>query len=157
MPEIIFKDTLTIAGVRGDGARTAALWEAFERLELESPHPAKADGGGYELRTYTRDSACECLVGIAVRGAAEGCTMCAAYETAALPAGDYASFDLYPAKGYTSENTAIDAWLRDNGEWEQVTANGRAFILEYYGPRFRGPADPGSVVELWVPVKRRGV
>lgn len=42
-----------------------------------------------------------------------------------LPASHYASFDVYPARGYGSENSAMDEWLANNDKgWSQRLLGG---------------------------------
>ena len=40
-PKIIKKDIITIAGISGDGYKTAEVWEAFEKLNKERPLVSK--------------------------------------------------------------------------------------------------------------------
>jgi len=71
-----------------------------------------------------------------------------------LPASEYASFDVYVANGYESENTAMDEWLATNqqGYSERLLDNAH-YCVEYYDERFNGN-EAGSIVEIWVPIKK---
>jgi len=150
-PKIIKRSTMVIAGVSGDGNKTGEVWEKFMRLAGETPPANKISENGYEIRVYDGDS-CDVHVGYEVKGEAVGC----GYEAIKLPASEYASFDVYVANGYESENSAMDEWLRTNekGYAERLYDEaGKRYCVEYYDERFRGD-EAGSIVEIWVPVKK---
>ena len=93
---------------------------------------------------------CVVHVGYAIDGdkAAPG------YETFALPASMYASFDVYVQRGYDSENSAMDEWLRTNKDgYAERLLGDRHYCVEYYDERFNGE-EAGSIVEIWVPVEK---
>ena len=72
-----------------------------------------------------------------------------------LHASHYASFDVYPARGYGSENSAMDEWLANNDKgWSQRLLGGNPYVVEFYDERYTGNDDAGSIVEIWVPVKK---
>ncbi len=108
-PKIIKRDKLTIAGVNGDGNRTWEVWNEFEKLSSEKPLMNKLSSNAYEIRLYEGDKS-TVHVGYAVSdGQIDSC-----YTLYSLPASKYASFDVYVAKGYESENSAMDEWLKTN-------------------------------------------
>ena len=146
MPKLIEKGTLRIAGVTGDGSRTMEAWKEYERIA--DGIPGKLDGNGYEARIYD-GSACEVHVGCAVTSASP----VAGASIRTLPAGEYASFDVYVEFGYESGNRAMDEWIRTNGIYRERLLDGKNFVVEYYDERFKGN-ESGSIVEIWVPVER---
>ena len=148
-PKIIRKGELIIAGVSGNGAQTAELWQEYMRLEREAPLTNKKEDGGYELRLYDDEENCECWIGQNVGfEVTDG-----GYSSIKLADVLYAVFEIYPAKGYDSQNRAIDKWLVDNkNRYEHLKKDGKHYVIEYYDERFRGNEDPDSVVEIWIPV-----
>jgi len=149
-PKIIKREALLIAGVRGDGAKTGEVWQSFMALSEEKPLANKRSDNGYEVRLY-EGGKCEVHVGLAV---ADG-NADPAYSLMRLPASKYASFDVYVASGYDSENSAMDEWLADNDEGYAERLLGEAhYCVEYYDERFNG-SEAGSIVEIWVPVEKK--
>ena len=149
-PKIMRRGALTIAGVSGDGNRTGEAWQAFEKLSREKPLESKLSGNGYEIRLYDGER-CTVHVGFAVSGA-----LCdEPYELCALPASEYAAFDVYVANGYESENSAMDEWLRTNGQgFSERLLRDAHYCVEYYDERFNG-SDVGSIVEIWIPIEKK--
>ena len=148
-PKIIRKGELIVAGVSGDGSQTAELWQEYMKLEREAPLTNKKEDGGYELRIYDDAQNCECWIGQNVKSEVNG----GGYSSIKLSDVLYAVFEIYPAKGYDSQNAAINKWLADNkNKYEHLKKDGRHYIIEYYDERFKGNEDPDSVVEMWVPV-----
>ena len=146
-PRIIRRGELRLAAVSGDGALTGDVWKRFMDLIAQREPEGKQSDSGYEVRTY-EDAACTVHVGFLVSGAVS-----APYEECALPASHYAAFDVYVARGYDSENTAMDEWLRSNAEgWRQRTVGGKNVCVEYYDERFHG-GEEDSIVEIWVPIE----
>ena len=149
-PKIIKHDALTIAGVSGDGGRAGEAWQAFEKLSGEKPLANKLSGNGYEIRMYEGDK-CTVHVGLAVSGAP--CDD--AYELFTLPASEYAAFDVYVSRGYESENSAMDEWLRTNGQgYAERLLGDTHYCVEYYDERFNG-SEAGSIVEIWIPIEKK--
>ena len=148
-PKIIKRGALTIAGVAGEGDKTGEVWERFMQLSGEREPANKLSDNGYEIRLYDGEVSA-IHVGYAVSGkdAVEG------YALYTLPASEYASFDVYVANGYDSENNAMGEWLMTNGQGYSERTLGEAhYCVEYYDERFRGD-EAGSIVEIWVPVKK---
>ena len=149
-PKIIRRDALAIAGVSGDGNRTGEAWQALMRLNGEKPPAGKLSENGYEIRLYD-GGACTVHVGFAVNGAPGN----GAYELCALPASEYASFDVYVSRGYESENSAMTEWLRANEQgYTERLLGGAHYCVEYYDERFNG-SEAGSIVEIWIPIEKR--
>ena len=66
-----------------------------------------------------------------------------------------ASFEVYVANGYDSENNAMNEWLLTNAEgYSQRLLNGAYYCVEYYDERFNED-ETGSIVEIWVPVEKK--
>ena len=64
-----------------------------------------------------------------------------------LPASHYASFDVYPARGYGSEKSAMDEWLANNDKGSsQRLLGGNPYMVEFYDERYKGNDDAGSIV-----------
>ncbi|MGI5900292.1 MAG: AraC family transcriptional regulator [Christensenellales bacterium] len=149
-PNIIKRDSLVIAGVSGDGSDTRAVWNAFEKLAQEKPLARKLSGNGYEIRVY-HGSNCTVHVGLAVPDD----RVDDAYTIFSLPAGRYASFDVFVSNGYESENNAMDEWLQTNekGYCERLLGDAH-YCVEYYDERFKG-SEAGSIVEIWIPIEKK--
>ncbi|MDR0293712.1 MAG: AraC family transcriptional regulator [Oscillospiraceae bacterium] len=150
-PKIIKRDALTIAGISGDGGKTGEIWEAFMKLRGENPVANTLSGASYEIRLYD-GGACTVHVGLSVSGApAPG----GPYTLYTLPASEYASFDVYVANGYDSENSAMDEWLKTNRQGYSERLLGDVhYCVEYYDERFHG-SETGSIVEIWVPIEKK--
>jgi AraC-like DNA-binding protein/predicted transcriptional regulator YdeE len=149
-PTIINKEALLIAGVSGDGNRTGDVWSAFEKLSQDKPLKNKLSDNGYEIRLYEGDT-CTVYVGLAV----SNMDVDGAYTVFQLPAAKYASFDVYVANGYTSENSAMNEWLQTNSEGlSEKLLNGSHYCVEYYDERFSGNSSD-SIVEIWIPVEKK--
>lgn len=146
-PKIIKRDRLIIAGVSGDGDKTGAVWEAFERLINDKPLANKLSDNGYEIRLYDGSSS-TVHVGNAVTDSSSD----ESYLLQSLPASEYASFDVYVANGYESENNAMNEWLETNkqGYSERLLGNAH-YCVEYYDERFKGN-EADSIVEIWIPI-----
>jgi len=149
-PRIIKREALTIAGVSGEGHKTGEVWEAFMKLNSEHPLDNKLSDNGYEIRIYKNDS-CTVHVGYAISDT-PGANR---YTLYSLPASQYASFDVYVASGYESENSAMDEWLATNqqGYTERLLGDAH-YCVEYYDERFNG-SETGSIVEIWVPIEKK--
>ena len=148
-PSIIKRNALTIAGVSGDGNQTGAVWESFMKLSGERPLVNRLSDSGYEIRLYNGDS-CEVHVGYAVPRSFDD----EAYTTRTLPASAYASFDVFVANGYDSENNAMVEWLEGNREYDERLLGSSHYCVEYYDERFHGD-ETDSIVEIWVPIQKR--
>jgi AraC-like DNA-binding protein/predicted transcriptional regulator YdeE len=149
-PKIIKQDKLMIACISGDGDETGAAWDAFMSLNKNKPLENKLSDNGYEVRVHDGDI-CTVYVGLAVSSD----KVDAEYEIFKLPASAYASFDVYVANGYDSENKAMNEWLQTNEEkYTERLLNGKHYCVEYYDERFKG-SEAGSIVEIWVPIEKR--
>jgi len=148
-PKIIKKGKLTIAGVSGDGDKTGEVWEKFMQLNSEKPVANKISENGYEIRLYDGD-----ISTVHVGYAVPDNSIIEPYEIFELPASEYASFDVYVANGYDSENNAMDEWLASNGQgYVERQLGDTHYCVEYYDERFNGE-EAGSIVEIWVPIKK---
>lgn len=148
-PRIIKRPALRIAGVSGDGDKTGEVWQAFEAIADRTA--GRLSDSGYEVRLH-HEGKQTVHVGYAVDGTApqgEGLTVLT------LPASQYASFDVYVAEGYGSENEAMMTWLMENDQgFDQGFLDGDPFVVEYYDERFHGE-ESGSIVEIWMPVVKK--
>jgi AraC-type DNA-binding domain-containing proteins len=149
-PKIIKRNKLIIAGVTGDGHKTGEVWERFMELVKAVEMPNKLSDNGYEIRIYD-ETKCTVHVGYAVSDAGIDKRLTAL----TLPASHYAAFDVYPAKGYESENSAMDEWLETNEKgYSQRLLNGKSYAVEFYDERFNGN-EADSIVEIWVPIEKK--
>lgn len=150
-PNLIKREAMLIAGTCGDGDKTWEVWNDFEKLSAEKPLGHVLSQNGYEIRTFdgTRQRV---HVGYPVSAGEQD----PAYQTFALPASEYASFDVYVANGYDSENSAMNQWLETNPEGyrEKLLKEDCHYVVEYYDQRFQGE-ESGSIVEIWVPIEIR--
>lgn len=148
-PNIIKKGKILVAGTSGEGHKTGEVWQNFEKLDREKPLSNKVSDNGYEIRLY-KDDKSTVHVGVEVADM----TTDEGYEVFEVPASEYASFDVYVAKGYDSENKAMDEWLENNdkGYKERRLEDGH-YVVEFYDERFNGNAED-SIVEIWVPIEK---
>jgi len=148
-PKIIEKDEIIIAGVCGDGNKTAELWEEFTRRDKKNGVKNKESDYGYEVRIYS-DNHCECHVGASVSDV-EGNEE---FDLLRLPPSEYAVFEVFVAEGYDSQNEAMDKWLEENPQgYVQAKYDEDPYVVEYYDERFKED-EPDSIVEMWVPVTK---
>ena len=149
-PNIIKRKTLIIAGVSGDGNKTGEVWQALEKLKKEKPLSNKLSENGYEIRLFCGDKY-TVHVGYAVSDA----QVDSDYETLTLPGTEYASFDVYVANGYESENNAMDEWLKTNTQgYTEKLLDKTNYCVEYYDERFNGN-ESDSIVEIWIPIENK--
>jgi len=146
-PRIIKKGKLLIAGVSGKANKTAEVWQEFMKLSKEKPLDNLLSEDGYEIRVYEGKGTV--FAGSPVKDTAVD----SSYSLFELPASKYASFDVYVANGYTSENKAMEQWLETNQHhYSERLLNGKySYCVEYYDERFNGE-EAGSIVEIWIPV-----
>jgi len=151
-PEIISRDRLVIMGLTGEGSKTGEVWEEFEKRYGKEPFP-KADACWYEIRFYDTPRAKDVHVGAATEGAGD----IGEFTAVALPASQYAVFDVYVAQGYDSGNAQMEQWLADHaGQYRQGWLDGAGYVVECYNEKFKGGGQPDSIVEIWVPVAKEG-
>lgn len=148
-PNIIQRKELLVAGVSGDGFQTGEVWDRFEKLHAEKPLKNRISESGHEVRLY-EDGKSTVHVGYLV----EDDAVDPAYTVLRMPATQYASFEVYVANGYDSENSAMNEWLSTNSEGFGERLLGEAhYVVEYYDERFNG-SESGSIVEIWVPIEK---
>jgi len=148
-PKIIKKEKLLIAGNSGDGSKTAEIWQSFIELDKEKPLPNKKSDNGYEIRTFENYES-KVFVGVEVKDK----IVPDEYELTELPASTYASFEVYVAKGYDSENNAMDEWLKTNEQgYNQKLLAGNPYVVEFYDERFEGESED-SIVEILIPIEK---
>lgn len=147
-PKIIERGELLIAGVSGDGSRTADLWQEYSELEKKVGVKNKASKGGYEVRIYHPDGRCLCHVGVCVTDE----EVDSAFTLLRLPPSNYAVFDVYVSQCYDSRNRDMDRWIDENRDrYGERRLDGGHYVVEYYGERFKGHSED-SIVEIWVPI-----
>ena len=148
-PKIIKCDALIIAGVSGDGSKTSEVWQQFMKLVEEKPLLNKMSDNGYEIRLYANNSS-TVHVGYLVSST----NVDEIYATLTIPKSEYASFDVYVANGYESENSAMIEWLQNNQQgYSERMLNDAHYCIEYYDERFKGD-ESHSIVEIWIPIEK---
>lgn len=151
-PRIIKKDKLYITGLSGDGTQTGEVWNVFDSQYNKKPFP-KADENGYEIRYYKGEKPVANGKDIHVGFNAETADSINGYTTVAIPAAEYAVFEVCVAKGYDSGNAEMDEWLAAHStEYKQLMLDGVLFIVECYNEKFKGGDKPDSIVEMWIPI-----
>ena len=149
-PKIIKRDEIIIACTYGDGSETGAVWETFMKLSQDKPLKNKISDNGYEIRLYNGEK-CTVYVGYAVSDE----QVDSEYMIFKIPDSTYASFDVYVANGYDSENKAMDEWLNSNNEgYSEKLLDICHYCVEFYDERFKGN-EAGSIVEIWVPIEKK--
>ena len=151
-PAIIRRDLLRITGLSGDGRHTGDLWHRFDKAWNDHPW-SRVDECGYEIRFYCKNrpvpAGRDVHVGFASRDAGAAPEM----ETVALPASEYAVFEVRVAEGYDSQNKAMDDWLAANPQgYRARLLDGVGYVVECYGDKFKDGSQPDSRVDIWVPV-----
>ncbi|NLM11249.1 MAG: GyrI-like domain-containing protein [Clostridiaceae bacterium] len=147
-PKIIKKGELLIAGVTGDGSKIRELWQKFIELCEKTGVKNKLSDNGYEIRIYNENQ-CRCHVGVRVSDSESD----SHFTVLKLPASTYAAFEVYVARGYDSENEAMDEWLEANRDkYKQRRIDGSPYVIEYYDERFDGDSED-SIVEIWIPIE----
>ncbi len=148
-PRMIKQGELLIAGVTGDGSQTGELWQRFMELDKKIGLKNKVSDNGYEVRIYNGDE-CKCHVGVCVSDN----NVDSAFTLLRLPASAYAAFEVYVARGYDSQNDAMDEWLEANKErHRQRTIDVSPYVVEFYDQRFHGDSED-SIVEIWIPIEK---
>jgi AraC-like DNA-binding protein/predicted transcriptional regulator YdeE len=149
-PKIIKRDEIIIACTFGDGNETAAVWDAFMKLSQDKPLKNKISDNGYEVRLYG-DEKHTVYTGFAVTDE----KVDSEYTIFKIPAATYASFDVYVANGYDSENKAMEEWLNSNNDgYSEKLLDTCHYCVEFYDERFKGN-EAGSIVEIWVPIEKK--
>lgn len=151
-PNMRKKNKMILAGVSGAGNETAEIWKRFMKLDEEHTLINKLSDDGYEVRISDSATGYEkVFVGCEVKNAKVDC---GEYEILHIPSSEYASFDVYVADGYESENNAMSEWLISNEKgYVNNLFEGKQYCVEHYDARFNGDADD-SIVEIWLPVKK---
>ncbi len=149
-PKLIKRGGLRIAGISGDGNHTGDIWGNFMVTKETVDIPNKLSDNGYEVRFCPWEEGRDCHVGVLVTDS----QVDPAYTVVELPASEYASFDVYVANGYDSENSAMNEWLATNElGYRERLLNGSHYCVEFYDERFHGDEE-GSIVEIWVPIEK---
>jgi AraC-type DNA-binding domain-containing proteins len=149
-PNIIKRDEIIVAGTFGDGNYTWDVWSAFEKLSKKKPLTNKVSDNGYEIRIYEGEKS-TVVAGLAVLDE----RVDSEYTIFKIPASKFASFDVYVANGYDSENSAMDEWLKTNSEgYSEKLLDNSHYCVEFYDERFDGN-EAGSIVEIWIPIEKK--
>ena len=155
-PKIVKKDTLYITGLTGEGTKTGEVWNTLDSAYNKNAFE-KADESAYEIRFWGSrktgkepESTKNVHVGFLAQNAVPD-----GYTTVALPAVEYAVFDVYVAKGYDSGNAQMEKWLDDNKfVFGLREFDGFEYVIECYNEKFKDGDKPDSIVEIWLPIFR---
>ena len=150
-PKIIKRGEIIIACTTGDGDKTYEVWQEFEKLSQEKPLKNKISENGYEVRLYDGEKH-SVYTGLAVSDE----QVDSEYIIFKIPASKYASFDVYVANGYDSENKAMSEWLQTNSEGysEKLLDDKCHYCVEFYDECFNGN-EADSIVEIWYPIENK--
>lgn len=99
-PNMIKKNKIILAGVSGDGNKTAEIWKRFIKLDEEYPLINKVSDDGYEVRIF--DSTTEeekIFIGCEINENVKTKADCGVYEFFKIPSSEYAPFDVYVEDG----------------------------------------------------------
>lgn len=154
-PNIIKRNKIILAGVLGDGNKTAEIWKNFIELDEKYPLVNKVSDDGYEVRIFDSAKGEEkVFVGCEIKENAKTKDICGIYDFFKIPSSEYASFDVYVEDGYESENNAMSEWLTSNENgYVRNLFEGNPYCVEHYDARFDGN-NAESIVEIWLPVKK---
>ena len=157
-PKIIKTDKLFITGLTGNGSKISEVWNDFDSRYYVKPFP-KLNENAHEIRFWQSrltGKTPEQDKSIHVGFSTESEVNIVGFTTLTLPAAEYAVFDVLVAKGYDSENAAMEKWLKDNeAEYSMLEYDGFEYIIECYNEKFKGGNQPDSVVEIWIPIYRK--
>jgi len=99
-PKIIKRDRLFITGLTGEASKTGEVWSNFDNQFNNAPFP-KSDENGYEIRFWSKEKEGN---DVHVGFSTETGQQIDSFTSLALPATEYAVFDVLVAKGYDSDN-----------------------------------------------------
>jgi AraC family transcriptional regulator len=147
-PTIVDKGEMLLVGMVDYGGVIGTLWEAFIENDRLVKHVV--EGNGYELHAYPPGfeygDPFYCFVGVEVTDIQD---MPDFMFAKVLPPGTYAVFTHRLADGgYEGANAPIDKWMR-TGPYDRA----HDFDLQVYGHRFKGPDNPESELDFYIPVK----
>jgi AraC family transcriptional regulator len=149
-PKIVRKDQLTLVGIASYGGDIGRLWDAF----TANDHLVKHVVGevGYELHAFSKGSSpgdpIHIFVGVEVKKVEN---LPEIMFVKILPACEYAVFTHRLADGgYQGVNQPINHWL-ETGSYERAYD----YDLQVYDARFKGPENPDSELDFYIPVKPR--
>ena len=146
--KIIRKDQLTLVGMASYGGDIGRLWDAF----TANDHLITDMVGevGYELHAFSKRSSpgdpIHIFVGVEVKKVEN---LPEIMFVKILPACEYAVFTHRLADGgYQGANQPIDHWLESKPYKRAYN-----FDLQVYDVRFKGPENPDSELDFYIPVK----
>jgi AraC family transcriptional regulator len=149
-PNIVQKDPITLAGMVSYGGDIGRLWEAFSANDHLIRHTVGEVGN--ELHAYSKDFSpgdpYPIFVGVEVSKIE---ALPEIMFVKILPGCEYAVFThRLTDGGYAGLNETIEKWL-ETGPYERAYN----FDLQVYDARFKGPEDPDSELDFYIPVKPR--
>ena len=147
-PTIVEKGEMLLVGMVDYGGDIGALWEAF--IESDKLVEHAVEGVGYEIHAYPADfeygQPFYCFVGVEVTRLKDLPDVMFAKVLAPCA---YAVFTHRLADGgYEGANEPIDAWMR-TAPFERA----HNFDMQVFGHRFKGPDDPESELDFYIPVR----
>ena len=147
-PKIVRKDPITLVGMVSYGGDIGRLWDAFTANDHLINHTFGEVG--YELHAYSKHSSpgdpYHIFVGVEVEKIEN---LPEIMFVKILPACEYAVFTHRLAdEGYEGANEPINNWL-ETGPYERAYY----FDMQVYDARFKGPENPDSELDFYIPVK----
>ncbi len=153
-PEFVKKPEMTLVGLVGCAPEVGqldivGLWQRFEDNHSRSIKH-EVEGKGYEIHIEeeTTPPMHFCLVGVAVRRIED---LPVELFAKVVPACEYTVFTHhFRDGGFGDACKAVHEWVANS---DYTPAYG--FDIQCYDSRFKGPEDPESIIEIWVPVVPR--
>ncbi|MFO7712120.1 MAG: GyrI-like domain-containing protein [Dehalococcoidia bacterium] len=150
-PEFVKKPEMTLVGFVGCGADVSqldicGLWKRFDAHSKHIKNQVEDRSYEIHIQEETAPPMHFCLVGVEVSKLDD---LRLELFAKVVPACEYAVFThRFRDGGFGHAFKAVYNWL-ENSEY----APAYPFDIQCYDSRFKGPEDPESILEIWVPVK----
>ena len=150
-PRIDEKREIKIVGNVSYGGNIGELWSAFEENKNDIKH--KVPNSYWELHIYPKNftgkEKYHIMVGVEVLHFK---SIPIEMFTKALPECTYAIFTHKLANsGWEGSNERIDKWLDESEKYTRALP----IDIQYFDNRFKGPDDPESILDFYIPIKRK--
>lgn len=150
-PRIVERPDLILVGVVESGSDVSRmdfhdLWMRFQNESAHVEH--QVEGAAYELHVQTEAQPPMhfAMAGVEVTEIED---LPSEMFAKVLPAATYAVFTMRFVDGFAVVYERIWAWLAES----PYTSDPFGYDIQRYGPRFVSPEDPGSEVDIYVPVR----
>lgn len=152
-PQIITKDQMSLVGIIGSSADVSGLnihglWERFGEYDQNIKNQVGEKGYELHIEEEILPKIHFCLVGVEVEKIED---MQNELFAKVIPLCQYAVFThRFKDGGYGDAFKAAYQWVRESG-FEAAYP----FDIQCYDDRFRGPDDPESIMEIYIPIALR--